>query len=180
MTKLRRIKEILWGFLMILCGLCLFVVPEDGYYIVTFLLSIALILSGGRSLVYYFQLARHMIGGKWILYKGICLLDLGLFTLTIMDIPLLYVMLYLLIVHAFAGLVDILKALEARKIESPVWKKSMSYGILNLLVGLLPFLGILTHNSLRIAVYTYSAGLIYSALVRIAGSFRKTAIVYIP
>lgn len=180
MTKLRRIKEVLWGLLMIFCALILFLAAEEGYYLITFLLSISLILSGGRSLVYYFQLARHMIGGKWILYKGICLMDLGLFTLTLMDIPVLYVMLYLLIVHAFAGLVDILKAFEARKIESPAWKKSMSYGICNLLVGLLPFLGILTHNSLRIAVYTYSAGLLYSAIVRIGTSFRKTAIVYIP
>lgn len=179
MSNLQRIKEICKALLMILFGLMLLVAPEEGYYLVTVVLSISLSLSGIRWLVFYFTMARHMIGGKEVFYKGLILLDVGLFTFLIVDIPMLYVICYLLVCHAFAGLVDILKAFEARRIESPAWKASMTYGICNLAIAVATFVAGILRHSTRAVVWIYSAGLIYSAFVRIRTAFRKNAIVYI-
>lgn len=179
MTNLQRMKEIGKALAMILFGLILLATPEEGYYLVTVALSISMTFSGLRSLVYYFTMARHMIGGKEVFYKGLILLDVGLFTFTIVDIPLLYVICYILICHAFSGLVDILRAWEARRIESPAWKASMTYGMCNLTIAAMTFVAGILHGSASSVVWIYSAGLIYSAIVRILTACRKTAIVYI-
>ena len=179
MKKMHRVKEILSGMLMLLCCLILLLVPEEGYFIVPLILSISLIFSGVRSLLYYFLMARHMVGGKAMFYQGLIILDLGMFTYTLVDIPLIYVILYLLACHAFSGAVDIMRALEAKRIHAPSWRLSMTSGALNVVIALLAFFCGVIMRSTEIVVYIYSAGLIYSACVRIATAFRKTAIVYI-
>lgn len=179
MSNLQRTREICKGLVMILFGVMLLIAPEEGYYLVTVVLCISLLLSGIRSLVFYFTMARHMIGGKEVFYKGLILLDVGLFTVTIVDVPVLYVICYILICHAFSGLVDIMKAFEARKIESPAWKASMTYGLCNLAIAVGTFVSGILYRSTSAVVWIYSAGLIYSAFVRIRTAFRRTAIVYI-
>lgn len=179
MSNLQRTKEVCKALVMILFGLLLLIAPEEGYYLVTVVLSISLTVSGIRSLVFYFTMARHMIGGKEVLYKGLILMDVGLFTFTMVDIPLVYVICYILICHAFAGAVDIMKAFEARKIESPAWKASMTYGVCNLAIAVGTFVAGILRGSASAVVWIYSAGLIYSAFARIRTAFRKTAIVYI-
>lgn len=180
MSNLNRIKDIFRGVLMLLCSLLLMLAPGEGYYLVTMILGFSMMGTGIRDIFYYVTMARHMVGGKSILYKGIILMDVGLFSLTMVDIPKVYVIGYLLVIHLFAGAVDILKAFEARKIESPSWKISLLYGVCNLLVAVLTFVGGVLQGSVTAVVYSYSAGLLYSALVRIGASFRRTAIVYIP
>ena len=97
MNSIQRIKKFLSGLGMLLGSLILAAKPEDGYYIIAFLLSISLLLSGVRNLIYYFNMARNMVGGKTILYRALILTDLGLFTITSITIPKIYLICHLLI-----------------------------------------------------------------------------------
>lgn len=179
MSKIQRTKEVLAGLCMLLGALIMFLFPEDSYILIAFFLSVSLILSGIRALVYYFSMARHMVGGQTMLYKGLIILDLGLFTWTLTDIPQLYVILYLLICHAFAGAVDIMRAMESRRFDSPTWKGNMISGLVNISVATVSVIfGFFVHSPDSI-IYIYSACLVYSAFVRIVSAFRKTAIIYI-
>ena len=178
MSLWQRIKTIVGGLFMILVAVGLFFLnKESSFLLIAGLLCISMILSGILDLFYYFTMARHMVGGRAILYRGILFLDFGLFTGTLEDIQPVYVLLYLLACHAFAGAVDILRALEARKLQAPAWRFSMAYGVINCMiaVGCAVFI-----RSPEAVVIIYCSGLIYSALVRIASAVRRTAIAYFP
>ena len=137
MTNMQRVKKVLAGLLMLVCCAALVTDPEFGFYFVALILSISLLLYALRSLIYYFTMARHMVGGKSILFRGIIVLDLAVFTLSMVDDPKLYIILYLLGIHAFSGLMGILQALEARRYQSPAWRRSMLSGAVNLVIAVL-------------------------------------------
>lgn len=176
MSSGQRIKNVLVGVLTFLSGVILVASPDEGLIIATAALCISLFAYGIKSLIFYFSMARHMVGGRIILYLGIIILDLGMFVLTLKDIPRIYVVLYLLVIYAFSGVIDVLRSLEAKKCQAPSWKLFLVSGVINVAVAVLciVFIG---HGD--VIVYIYSAGLIYSAAVRIFSAFRKTAIVYI-
>ena len=153
MTKMQRFKKILVGLLMLVC--CI------------------------RCLILYFTMARHMVGGASILYKGIIVLDLAIFTLCMVDDPHMYIMLYLLGMHAFAGVMDILLAMEARRFGAPAWKQSLGSGIVNLAVAVSAVVAVLFLHSTTDLVYIYAGCLFYSACSQFVSAFQKTAIVYI-
>lgn len=179
MTNMQRAKKILAGLLLLLCSGLMVYDPENGLYIVALILSGSLILYGIRCLSLYIFMARYMVGGKAILYRGIIILDLGVFTLSMVDDPKLYIIFYLLGFHAFAGVLDILRALEARRYRSPSWRRSLLNGVGNMAVAIIAvFVGFFLHST-RDLVYLYAACLCYSASTQIATAFRKTAIVYI-
>ena len=177
MTLAQRVQNILTGLLMLLISVLLFTGGEDGYPLVLLILTVTLLVAGLRELIYYFSMARHMVGGKEILYRGLIIFDVGIFTLTLSEVPGLYVMLYLLVIHGFAGVVDVLRALEARRMQAGSWWLSLSTGIANLLVvaACIIFAG-----SAEKLVLIYAVGLAYNSLLRIASAFRRSAIVYIP
>lgn len=179
MNSIQRIKKFLSGLAMLLGSLILVVEPENGYYIIAVLLSISLLVSGVRSLIYYITMARNMVGGKSILYKALIQMDLGMFTMTTITIPRIYLICHLLISHAFSGIVDIMKAVEDKKLQAPSWRMSFLYGLGNLLTAVAAFTCIL-NQSTSLVVDIYCAGLAYSGIVQMAASFRKTAIIYIP
>ena len=83
---------------------------------------------------------------------------------------------YLIAVHAFSGFVDVTRALEAKRLSAPSWKLNFSTGVVNIILAVLCIVFLRLES---IAVYIYSAGLIWSAIARIITSFRKTAVVYI-
>ena len=134
---------------------------------------------GIRCLILYFTMARHMVGGASILYKGIIVLDLAIFTLCMVDDPHMYIMLYLLGMHAFAGVMDILLAMEARRFGAPAWKQSLGSGIVNLAVAVSAVVAVLFLHSTTDLVYIYAGCLFYSACSQFVSAFQKTAIVYI-
>lgn len=179
MNSIQRIKKFLSGLGMLLGSIILITEPEDGYYIVAFFLSLSMLLSGIRSLVYFYTMARNMVGGKTIFYRALVLIDLGLFTLTAITIPKIYLICHLLISHAFSGMVDMLKAIEDKKLQASSWQMSFICGMGNLLTAAAAFICIL-NNSTELVMDIYCAGLAYSAVMNMAASFRKTAIIYIP
>ena len=176
MTSLQRIKAVLEGLLMLLGVALLLLVPESGYLIIGLILGTILLLEGVRSMLFYFTMARSMVGGRMILFRGIIALDLGMFALSLQDIPPIYILLYLLVAHLFSGVVDMLRCLEARRLGSP-WRMNLALALANIL--LVAACGFCFRNPTLLS-YVYASGLFYSACLRIAQAFRKTAIVYIP
>ena len=180
MSKLQRIKCVVWALMMVLFGVILIFFPDEGLMAVATIFGVLLIIAGIRALGYYFQMARYMVGGRVVLFRGIILLDLGAFTMTLTDIPRMSLVLYLLGSHALAGAVDILRALEAKRLSSPSWRSAILFGTGNILVAAAAaFCGIKT-GQIHIPMYLYCGGLFYAALGRLRQAFRKTEIIYIP
>lgn len=176
MTSGKRIGNFLIGLLMILVGGMVLIDPNEGYGVAVAVLQLLLLFYGIKHLVYYFSLARFMVGGITVFYKGIVLLDLALFAFLMDDLPRRVVMLYLVGMMGFAGLVDILKSFESKRIEAPSWKYTFSYGLLKILIA---FTGLFFINSFRMLSYIYCIGMFHGAISRIVTACRKTAIVYI-
>ena len=176
MSSGQRIKNVLIGVLIILGAVILIAFPEEGIIITASILSLSLFVYGIKTLIYYITMTRHMVGGRIMLYLAVVVLDLGMFTMMLTNIPKMYIALYLVVVYAFSGAIDILRALEAKKYQTPSWRFSLISGIINVVIAILCIVFI---GSTNMIVYLYSAGLIYSAIVRIITAFRKTAIVYI-
>lgn len=175
MTKSQRVRKILLGLLMILAGLFFMLNPTQNYPGITFTLSIGMTLRGIRLLIFYFSMARHMVDGRNMLYQAIIMIDLGLFTGALTQVPLIYVMLYLVAIHMFTGAIDILRALESRSMGSS-WKLNLSHGIINVVMAIICLVFI---KKTWLAVIIYSLGLIYSGLMHIITAFRKNNMIYI-
>lgn len=178
MTAFQRIKNIFIAFIMIIGSIIIVWIPEDGIPLIVLILSMSLTLYGLKNIFYYFSMARHMVGGRSILYTGVIIFDLGVFTLTVADNSNSFVILYMLIIHMFSGVVDILRALESKRMSSS-WRFKFTSGAINIAIAIAAFVAGYMLKSLSVIVYIYSAGLIYSAISRIITAFRKTAIVYI-
>ena len=176
MSSGQRIKNVLIGVLIILGAVILIAFPEEGIIITASILSLSLFVYGIKTLIYYITMTRHMVGGRIMLYLAVVVLDLGMFTMMLTNIPKMYIALYLVVVYAFSGAIDILRALEAKKYQAPSWRLSLTSGIISVVIAILCIVFI---GSTNMIVYLYSAGLIYSAIARIVTAFRKTAIVYI-
>ncbi len=179
MTGLKRIGNIMTGLLMMASSFIMLLFPENGFFIVAVILTVSLLVYGVRTLIYYFTMARHMVGGRVVLYIGVIVIDLGVFSMTVADNPSFFIIIYLLLIHIFSGLIDILRALEAKRIEAPSWKMTFASGVVNIAVGTAAFIAGVVFGSKDMLVYIYSAGLFYSAVLKIAMAFRKTAVVYI-
>ena len=180
MTEMQRVKKVLQALLMFFAAFILIRFPMEGFLFVALAVSVSLIAYGARMLVYFFTMARHMVGGQAILYIGIIVFDLGVFILTTVDDPKLFLVVYLLGVHAFSGAMAVLRALEARRFSSPGWKWILVDGIANTAVAILAVVAGLFLQSERDLSYLYAACIVYSACFQLSSAFRKTAIVYIP
>ena len=164
---------------MLLGSWILIMDPETGFYLIAAFMCISLTIKGIKTLIYYFVMARNMVGGKSIFYKALIMVDMGVFTFTAINIPRIYLICHLLISHGFSGIVDMLRAVEDKRQEAPSWKMSFLYGLGNFVIAVIA-LRCVFHQSSWLVVYIYSAGLAYSAIMQMIASFRKTAIVYIP
>ncbi|MCR4832974.1 MAG: hypothetical protein K5900_05315 [Butyrivibrio sp.] len=176
MTRLQRIRAFVTGGITLYLAALMMLAPDEGYPVVLIFISLGLMFYGIRSLIYYFTMARFMVGGRMILYRAIVMLDFGYLTATLSDIPRIYVLIYLIVIHAFSALVEILRAGEDKRYGARSWKLKLSHGIVNLIIALVCIVFIGKHNT---AVYMYSLGLMYSAIVRIVSAFRKTTFIYI-
>ncbi len=176
MTAVQRIREVISGLFMFIGALLLLTDPEYGYLLVVYLLAFILLTMGIRKLYYYFTMARYMVDGKESLYIGVILFDFGALTGSLTDIPKFYVLFYLIGIHAFSGLVEVLRAREARLQGASSWKFKLIHGMVDLLMAIICIMFI---NEGSIAVLIYAIGLIYSAVLKIISAFRKTRFVYI-
>jgi len=179
MSRFDRVKNIIIGLFMIAWAAAIVLIPTFGYPFIVVTLCITLVVRGVRSLVYYFTMARHMVGGLSILYIAILVLQLGLFALSLSDVPRLFVTVYLVGAHAYDGVIAVLRAFEEKALEYPKWKMKMLAGAMNIAVALAALVCGILIESTAVMVYIYGAGLVYSAVIKIVSAFRKTSVVYI-
>ena len=85
MTKTKRIGNILVGIVLIGFAYLLMAEPDEGLPIVVGLVGLGMTMRGLGTLLYYFQMARFMVGGKLTLYRGIIFLDFGIFTVSLVN-----------------------------------------------------------------------------------------------
>ena len=177
MTVFQRIRGVFVGVLMLVFAIILIVNPSDDIYmLLIIILALGLAISGIKDIIFYFTMARHMVGGKMILVQGVIVLDFALLTGSLSDVPKFYVLLYLIGVHAFSGVVETLRALESkRSVEGP-WKLKLSHGIVNFLLAAACLIFIRHADT---ALIIYGIGLVYSAVMRILTAFRRTAFMVI-
>jgi uncharacterized membrane protein HdeD (DUF308 family) len=178
-TKFQRLRNIISGIVMLLFSAALLIDPVIGIQLIAIVIGVSLFIMGTRSLVYYFRMAKHMVGGKSMLYRGIILLDAGVFTLSVADNLNAFVVIYLVVVYTFSGVIDILRSFEAKGVGNKTWLRTFMLGIINIEIALLGLLCGLMMESSALVVLIYSMGLMISAVRRIASAFRRTAIVYI-
>lgn len=171
-----RIRNVITGLFVILGSFLMMLFPDFGYLLAMAILSLMLLSTGIRYLFYYFSMARHMVGGKQILFLAIIILDLGMFTLSLAEIPRFFVLLYLRIIYIASGLIRLLRGLEARKQKSPSWKYTVANGVIDLILGLLT---IVFSADTTLVLVIFCLGLLHSGITRIVNAFRRTAIVYI-
>ena len=176
MGSVRRISNVLMGLVMIVAGSFLGLAEDEGFSLVMLVLGLMLLFKGISKLVYYLTMARYMVGGKRILYTAIFMLDLGGFTLTQIDIPRMFILLYLLIIYASSGVIQLLRGIEAKRLQAPNWKRSIVMGIVKISIGALC---IIFRSNYELALWAFCIGIISAGITRIYNSLRKTAIVYI-
>ena len=176
MTNLQRIRAFLSGLVTLACGVAVVYRPDVGIAIIVIIIVITTIVRGLQSQIYYATMARHMVGGKIQLYKGVILLDVGMFFITLDNIPRMYLVIYLLIAHLITGGIEILSATEAKRMESGTWRLNLASGLIIAISGVACIFCLGRPN---ILVYIYASGLFYSGGLRILSAFRRSAIVYI-
>ena len=176
MSKLRRAGRILTGLLMIFGALVVYMYPDDGMLLILAILSVTAMIAGINDILRYFFMSRNMVGGRIILYRGVILLNFGVFGASLATASRVYVALYLAGLYLFSGAVDVMQGVQAKKLGAGQWKLRTSEGVVRILLGAacIVFIG-----SAKILITLYCLSLLYSALTRIASAFRRTAVIFI-
>ena len=125
MSRIQRIRTFIEGLIIIIGAILLIIYRSHAYEAILIFLAAGFIFYGVKRLVFYFLMARHMVGGKEILYKGIILFNFGVITSSVSNIPKIYILLYLAVIHAFSGIVEILRTNELKNI----WRQSLAHEI---------------------------------------------------
>ena len=162
---------------MLGAAVILVLIQDDSKYLIVIMaLALGLAVKGIKDIIFYFTMARHMVGGKTILFQGVVVLDFAMFTGSLSDVPRFYILLYLVGIHAFSGVVETLRAMEARRTVEGPWKMKLGHGIVNFALAIACLIFIKHINT---AVLIYSLGLAYSAVIHMISAFRRTAFVVI-
>ena len=179
MTKIQRVKSFLGGLVTVLFGGILYWVPFMGVDLISLVVTVSLLVLGLKNLLFYAAMSRHMVGGKYSLFAGIILTELGICVYMMKSFSPVYVMFYLLAIHSFYGIVDIMVALRARKLRSKSWRIKLLTGLGNLSLGILAIYFGFTGEDVFMVIYIYALGIAYTGIMRMANAFRRTAVPYI-
>ena len=175
MTKWQKFTSILTAVLMALFALLILVIGEDAYLAVILALAVVLVVYSVRMLIYYFKMARYMVGGKEILIRGILFLDLSLFIFSLSTVPTTYVMLYMVGMLAFSGAVDIMNAMDSKKMQGQ-WKLQIVRGAICVIGAIVC---IVKMNTPDMVVTIFCFMLFYNAVMRIINALRPSEIIAI-
>lgn len=179
MGSIRRVLNIITGLLIIAAAGFLMMHPIRCLPYVLMIIGIGMTMRGLGSLYYYFSMARAMVGGKSVLYRGIIYLDLGILSASISNNPDFFIIVYIAILNLFTGAVILLRVKETREMGSTHWKMNFALGVINIATAIAVVVSELVFHSTATAVIVYAIGLMYSGVLRIRSAFLRTAIVYI-
>ena len=172
----KRIVKIIVGVVVVVLAILMILQPDWGYMLINAVLGIALLVSAIGSLIYYFRLARHMVGGRSTLFSGLIQLDLAVFTLTLTDLPKIFLMIYLVSVFGVTGVLRLARGLEARSRKAPAWYWSFLSGLFYVLIA---FLCTIFISNNAIMVMIFSVGMLFMGVGNIVSSFYRSKIVYV-
>lgn len=164
---------------MILFGIIVVIFTDIGYLLALTTMGFSLLVYAIKTLIFYGRMARHMVGGKSMLYTGVIALDLAVFTLSMSSMPPAYLVLYLVAVYAFTGVINILRGIEAKKFGSNAWIIKFIAGLIYIFIAVAAVVSGLLFRSLTIPVSLYGSGIISAGITRLVSAFRKTEVVYI-
>lgn len=176
MSKIKRVLTVFSGFLMIIFAITLLYVPEDAFWLASFVIALVLLEKGIFHIFYYLLMAHHMVGGKIILFYGVFMFDLGVFAVSISDKSRWIIIIYLIAVHLIIGGIETVRAIRSKKEGHTKWKFDIVRGIINILIAVVCILSI--HSS-TLLLLIFCTSMIYTAIVEIVSAFKKTAVVYI-
>lgn len=174
MNLLQRIKAIFSAVLLLLCAGIFIAAPENGHDIVLILMTLTFLFGGLRHLLFYATMARHMVGGRHILWKGLFYLEVGLCTAGMTQVSPTVIMIYLTAGYLFDGATELFKVYEGRSTRDIHWLMYLASGLLHLVIA---YECLRHHNSPQLISGLYAFGLVAMAFVRIASIFKRTAIV---
>lgn len=175
MTRWQKIRGVCAGIIMLVMGTLLTGVGGEMYGVILLVYSCGLVLFGIRMLFYYFTMARYMTGGILFLYLGIFFTDLGVFAFSLSSVPRVYIMMYLAGSMALAGVIDVLRGLDGKRIGGR-WKLRTLRGIISVLSAVIC---LFYTNTPDMAVMIYSAGLVNNGVIRIVNCFVPSEIITI-
>ncbi len=175
MTIWQKLRNVLLAVSMIFIGAAMLVFGEKAYMAIIGIFSLTLEIMGLRMLWFYFRMARHMVGGRNILFRGLLFFDFGLFTGSLVWVPRLYVLMYFAGTMAFSGVVDLMWAKEARKIQSS-WRFKTFQGVVKMLFAISCLL--FMRSGTRV-VDICAVGFIFSAVMSIVNTFRRQQVIMI-
>lgn len=176
MSKTRRVFNIIAAIFMIQSALILMLVPDIAFRLISMFVGLILVYYGARYLIYYLTHAQHMIGGKWLFLVGLIMFDMGVFATTLYNQAQAILIVYVVAAHLVAAGLNIVRAVGNKRDNNPGWKIDLAQGIGNIAQVVLCLVFI---NYVEIPVFIYCAGVIYSAVLLIIQSCKKTAIVYV-
>ena len=140
MSKISKIINFLKGFLMVVIGLLIILVPnETSYYVVCSIIGVVVTVEGFKKLFFYISSACHMVGGQRILVNSIVYIDLGFLSFFVLLVNQSVAMLYLVAVFILLGVIDILRSVEIKRNQSKAWFVKLIKGILTIAVGIVCF-----------------------------------------
>ena len=176
MSKTRRVFKVIGAFFAILGAIAMMMVPEYGFEIIAALVGLMLIFKGLGYIIYYLTHANHMVGGKRILLIGLILFDAGMFASALADQAQAVLVIYVVACHLIAAVLNIVRTVGNKRDGNPGWKIDLAQFIGNITLVALCLIFI---KHVEIPVYIYCAGVIYTSVLNIISSFKRTAIVYI-
>lgn len=179
MNRRQRIQSFFIGLAMLLCCAVMIHSPQLGYFAAAIMIILSMLSYGVKLLIYYQTMARHMVGGKAMLFLGVLVLDFGVFVTSMVDNPMLFLLVYLLLFHGFSGVVSVMRSREAKFYSTASWVLNLLVGIVNLGVALGAVVAALVLRSVQVLGYLYFLGMLYAAFMRIVSAFRRTEVVYI-
>ena len=176
MSKLERILNLGLAAFMVYLSILVFSSPLFGYMLILCVIQVALLLRGIGNLVYYFRMTRYMVGGKLLFYKGVLLIDMGIFSSMLLMVPTYYILLYMLAGILIAGAVTLLHAFESRQYGSRQWKSRMVIGLIHVAAC---GIGLVYIRNLSLLMWIYGLDILVMALERVLTAFKRTAVIYV-
>ena len=170
MNVTKKIIQIVISAGILLVALVLVLAPKEALALVGNILCLLLFAVGIRYLLLYFLMARHMVGGRSLFYTGLIILDLSFLCSVVLMRSYRLLLLYLVGMHAFYGVVQLLRALEAKKYENTAWRFKLLNALINLGISVACIFFIRQESTMALI---FAAGLVYTAIVRVVTAFRK-------
>ena len=170
MSFTKKIVEIISSVGILFLALILLMGQNDALEIAAGILCLTMLVVGIRYMVIYFTMARYMVDGRKLFYYGLIILDMSFLCGVVLDRSHRLLLLYLVGMHAFYGVVQLLRALEEKKYDTSAWKFKLLTALINLGISVACIFFIRQESTMAMI---FGGGLIYTAVVKFITAFRK-------